>query len=99
MNLTSPTNGGKNRISNIEQGILNDEVFPSIFVIPCLLFIGSLYWVLDPLYPFYCPAFRDAFLCPDGGRVLGGGGFFIPRRKYSPVSFRFQFTEILWLVG
>ena len=36
---------------------------------------------------------------PEGGRLLGGGGFFIPRRNNSPVSFLFQFTEIRWLAG
>ncbi len=28
--------------------------------------------------------------CPTGGRVLGGGGSFMPMRKYSPVSLRRQ---------
>ena len=37
----------------------------------------------------------NAFPCPDGGLVFGGDGFFMPRRKYSPVSLRFQFTDIL----
>jgi hypothetical protein len=36
---------------------------------------------------------------PEGGRVFGGGGFFIPSRNSSPVVLRFQFTDILWLVG
>ena len=30
---------------------------------------------------------------PTGGLVLGGGGFFIPMRKYSPVSFLFHPTR------
>ena len=36
---------------------------------------------------------------PEGGLLFGGGGFFIPSRNNSPVSFRFQLTEILWLAG
>ena len=34
---------------------------------------------------------------PIGGFLLGGGGFFIPSRKYSPVSFLFHPT--LWFIG
>src|ERR1022692_3969943 len=50
------------------------------------------------------PSLRDAKsqpqrLPPDGGRRFGGGGFFIPSRKYSPVSTRFQFTEMFWPAG
>ncbi len=36
---------------------------------------------------------RKFHLQQTGGLVLGGGGFFIPMRKYSPVSFRFQPTR------
>ena len=36
---------------------------------------------------------------PDVVRGRGGGGFFMPRRNNSPVSLRFQFTEMRWLVG
>src|SRR3972149_4937270 len=45
----------------------------------------------------------DIYVCidytPEGGRVLGGGGFFIPRRNSSPVSLRFRFTGIRCWVG
>ncbi len=34
---------------------------------------------------------------PTGGLRLGGGGFFMPMRKYSPESLRFQ--PILWCKG
>ena len=34
-----------------------------------------------------------------GGRVFGGGGLRIPSRNVSPVSARFQTTEMLWFSG
>jgi hypothetical protein len=43
------------------------------------------------------PSFR--FRYPEGGRLFGVGGFFIPRRYNVPSDFLFQLTEILWLVG
>jgi hypothetical protein len=36
---------------------------------------------------------------PEGGRVLGDGGFFMPRRKYSPVSLRLKLTDMVWFSG
>jgi hypothetical protein len=35
----------------------------------------------------------------EGGLLFGGGGFFIPSRKSSPVSLRFHPTTTLWLTG
>ena len=48
----------------------------------------------DTVNRAHFPFLGNAFPYPDGGLVFGGGGFFMPRRKYSPVSFRFQLTEI-----
>jgi hypothetical protein len=48
--------------------------------------------------PLISPSLHQHYQ-PDGGLLFGGGGFFIPRRKYSPVSFRFQLTEIFWFNG
>jgi len=47
----------KKRISNIEQGMSNYEVFfPSIFIIPCSIFCGSLLKALESLNPGIQPA-------------------------------------------
>lgn len=40
---------------------------------------------------------RLNYIYPIGGFLLGGGGFFIPSLKYSPVSFLFHPT--LWFMG
>src|SRR3989304_1139713 len=50
---------------------------------------------LRSLYFFFLAGFPP----PDGGRVLAGGGLFIPSRNSSPVSRRFQFIDIRCCVG
>jgi len=51
-------------------------------------------WDFQPSYP---DGIQPLYV--EGGLLFGGGGFFIPSRKSSPVSLRFHATTTLWFTG